>query len=457
MEAIGLARLARWIGADVPAGADDAVVTSVSTDTRALRPGAVFFALGGARHDGAAYARQAFARGARAVVASGEVDAGPGRPVLRVACARTALAALAAGYRAALGYRVVAITGSAGKTTTKDLLHHLLRGHLGAVKAPASFNNDVGVPLTLLSADRATDVAVVEVGTSGPGEIGRLGAIARPDVAVITCIAPAHLAGLGSIEGVATEKRSLLQHLRPGGVAVLNADDHRLRPALREGDRACGLGEGVAWRARVLGPHRARLASPAGDVSFDLPVPGEPFLRSALLALAAADALGVAPDRAAEALSTFRAPVGRMQVTRVGGVTLVDDTYNANPASVKASLETFAGLTTGGVVVLGGMNELGHDAAEHHRAVGRQAAGLAPRLLVTVGDDAREVAAGARAAGLAAVVEVATADDVLGALRPHLAPGRAVLFKASRGYRLERAVAATRAALTAAPPRARAA
>lgn len=457
MEAIGLARLARWIGADVPAGAGDVLLTSVSTDTRALRPGAVFFALGGARHDGAAFARQAFARGARAVVVAGEVDAGPGRPVLRVACARTALAAFAAGYRAALGYRVVAITGSAGKTTTKDLLHHLLRGHLGAVKAPASFNNDVGVPLTLLSADRATDVAVVEVGTSGPGEIGRLGAIARPDVAVITCIAPAHLAGLGSIEGVATEKRSLLQHLRPGGVAVLNADDHRLRPALRPGDRACGLGQGAAWRATALGPLRARLASPAGDVTFDLPVPGEPFLRSALLALAAADVLGVPPARAAEALSTFQAPVGRMQVTRAGGVTLVDDTYNANPASVKASLETFAGLATDRLVVLGGMNELGADAAEHHRAVGRQAAGLAPRLLVTVGDDAREVAAGARAAGLAAVVEVATADDVLGALRPHLAPGRAVLFKASRGYRLERAVAATRAALTAAPPRARAA
>lgn len=469
MDAITLGRLARWIGAegDVPAGRGDLLLTSVSTDTRTLRPGAVFFALSGEHHDGARFARDAFARGARAAVVDRDVDAGPGRPLLRVPCARAALAAFAAAYREALGFRVVAITGSAGKTTTKDLVHHLVRAGLGAVKAPASFNNDVGVPLTLLSADRATDVAVVEVGTSGPGEIARLAAIARPDVAVITCVAPAHLAGLGSVDGVAREKLSLLEALRPGGVAVLNGDDPRLRAAAAahaaagRAVRLCGLGDGVDWRARPLAPGarpRAAVRAPGGrDLVIEQPVPGEPFLRSALLALAAARELGLEPGEAAARLPSFRPPQGRMNVTEIGGVTLVDDTYNANPASMAASLATLASLAgpEERVAVLGGMAELGPDGAEHHRAIGREAARRGLRLLVTVGDDARAIARGAREAGLPPerVVEVERADQVLEAVRPLLVAGRVVSFKASRVHRLERAVAAARAWLVRSPRR----
>jgi UDP-N-acetylmuramoyl-tripeptide--D-alanyl-D-alanine ligase len=470
MESISLGQLARWISAEVPADARaDAVVTQVSIDTRTLRPGAAFFAISGESFDGARFVRQAFQRGARAaVVARGAaVDVGPGRPVLRVDDPKAALAALARAWRDALGFKVVAVTGSAGKTTTKDLLHHLLREHLGAVRAPASFNNDVGVPLTLLSTDRATDVAVVEVGTSGPGEIGRLGAIARPDVAILTCIAPAHLEGLGSIEGVAREKLSLLEHLRPGGAAVLNGDDLRLRGAASAlaaargagAARTVGLGAGLGWRARPLpapgGGGRHEVRGPDGErLVIAPPIPGEPFLRSTLLALAAADALGVPAARAAAALGSFRAPPGRMDVRDVRGVTLIDDTYNANPASVGAALETLAGLAAPDerLVVLGGMAELGRAAAEHHRTIGRAAARLGLARLVTVGEDAREVARGAREAGLAPgrIDELASADDVARALAPHLSRGRrAVLFKASRVHGLERAVAAVRALLVA--------
>jgi UDP-N-acetylmuramoyl-tripeptide--D-alanyl-D-alanine ligase len=192
-------------------------------------------------------------------------------------------------------------------------------------------------------------------------------------------------------------------------------------------------------------------------VLLERPVPGEPFLRSALLALAAADAVGVSARDAAARLPAFRAPTGRMNVTSIAGVTLVDDTYNANPASVAASLETLASLAAPAqrIAVLGGMAELGAAGPEHHRAVGRQAARAGLRLLVTVGDDARAIAQGAREAGLGAarVVEVASADDVAAAVRPHLAPGRVVTFKASRVHRLERAVAATRAALIIQPAR----
>lgn len=451
MEAIALGDVVRWLNAEVSgARREDLPLLSVSTDTRSLRPGALFFALDGESFDGTRFVREAFARGARAAVVprGREVDVGPGRTLLRVDDVRAALAALARGYRDALGFKVVAITGSAGKTTTKDLLYHLLRGKRGVVRAPSSFNNDIGVPITLLSADRATDVCVVEVGTSGPGEIARLGAIARPDVAVLTCIAPAHLAGLGSIEGVAREKLSLLEHLRPGGVAVLNGDDTRLAPAARAlaaargpaAVRTCGLGADLAWR-------------PSAALAGRLAVPGEPFLRSALLSLAAADALGV--DVGEDDLAGFRPPPGRMNVTSVLGHTLVDDTYNANPASVGASLQTLASIAGADerVVVLGGMAELGADGPEHHRAIGRDAARLGLRLLVTVGDDARQIAAGALEAGLAPerVVEVASADDVRAAVTPLLAPGRALLFKASRVHKLERAVAAVRDGLLARP------
>lgn len=470
MEAITLGRLARWIGAELPAGSDeDLPLLAVSTDTRSLRPGAVFFALSGDSFDGARFVPDAFARGARAaVVARGAaVDAGPGRIVLRVDEPRAALAALASAYRDWLGVKVVGITGSAGKTTTKDLVAHLLREHRGVVKAPASFNNDIGVPVTLLSADRATDVVVVEIGTSGPGEIARLAAIARPDVAVLTCIAPAHLDGLGSIEGVAREKLSLLEHLRPRGVAVLNGDDPRLRGgaaalvAVRGAAavRTTGLGEDVAWRARA-GRGGWTLETPSGGgLALDLSIPGEPFLRSAVLALAVCDALGVPPEVAARGLAGFRAPKGRMNLTTVAGVTLVDDTYNANPASMGASLATLASIAAPDerVVVLGGMAELGPDGAEHHRALGRDAARRGLAHLVVVGEAARAIAEGAREAGLdpARVTEVARADEVAAAVRRLLRPGRVVLFKASRVHSLERAVEAVRGLLV--PARARAA
>ncbi|MBI3723080.1 UDP-N-acetylmuramoyl-tripeptide--D-alanyl-D-alanine ligase [bacterium] len=481
MEALTLSRIARALGLEPPHGADSVVVGGVSTDTRTLRAGDVFFALPGARVDGSSFVEEAFARGARAAVASSAPDLGRSRPVLRVPDARAALGRFAASYRDAIGATVVAITGSAGKTTTKEMLFHMVSGERRTVRAPKSFNNDVGVPLTILDADRSTEVIVVEVGTNHPGEIDALGAIARPDVAAITCVAAAHLEGLGSIEGVAREKAALLRHLRPGGTAVLNADDMRVRgmaSALREarGEDSvvlAGFSDDASFHGRISASFLGDALTPGSIVlvktaplkgalagwtrrtpqQMVVPVPGHHNARNALIALACCEALGVNPARAAEALATFRAPEGRWNVETIAGVTLIDDTYNANPASVTAALETFASIgdPRGRIVVLGGMLELGAHAAEHHRAVGRWVARIGVEKLVTVGDEARWIAEGAVRGGLASgrVRHAGTASEVDPALRPSLRPGAAILFKGSRRCGLDEAVRAIRGRLEA--------
>ncbi len=326
------------------------------------------------------------------------------------------------------------------------------------MRAPKSFNNDVGVPLTILDADRSTEVIVCEVGTNGPGEIDRLGAIARPDVAAITCVAAAHLEGLGSIEGVAREKASLLAHVRRDGVAILNADDVRVRGmasamvATRGADSVvlAGFAADAEIRGRVAATVAGDSVASGSMIAIDrgprflVPLPGHHNARNAIIALACCQALGVNPYKAADALATFRPPEGRWNVETIAGVTLIDDTYNANPASVTAALETFAtiGDPQGRIVVLGGMLELGPHAAEHHKQVGRWVARIGVERLVTVGEEARWIAEGALAGGLASgrIRHAATPSDVDHEVRQSLRPGAAILFKGSRRCGLEAAV-----------------
>lgn len=467
MEAISLARVARALGVHAPHGAESILVHGVSCDTRTLRAGDVFFALAGAKHDGSAFVDEAFAKGARAVVASSAPDHARSRPLLRVPDARAALGRFAAFYRDEIGAKVVAVTGSAGKTTTKEMLFHMLKGERRVVRAPKSFNNDVGVPLTILDADRSTQVIVCEVGTNGPGEIDRLGAIARPDVAAITCVAAAHLEGLGSIEGVAREKASLLAHVRRDGAAILNADDVRVRgmaSALRDSRPDVDLVlAGFSNDADVQGRISATVdgdSVASGSIvavergpRFLLPLPGHHNARNALVALACCQALGVNPHRAADALATFRPPEGRWNVETIAGVTLIDDTYNANPASVTAALETFASIgdPQGRIVVLGGMLELGAHAAEHHKQVGRWVARIGVEKLVTVGEEARWIGEGALAGGMAQgrIRHASSPSDVDPAVRQSLRPGAAILFKGSRRCGLEEAVKLVRDRLEA--------
>ncbi|MCA8922159.1 MAG: UDP-N-acetylmuramoyl-tripeptide--D-alanyl-D-alanine ligase, partial [Planctomycetes bacterium] len=342
MEAVELGRLADVLGVSVPAEQRAWRLTGVSTDTRTLRVGDVFFALSGERFDGASLVAQAFARGARAVVGPAHSpECGPTRALLRVADTREALLRFAADYRQGLRARVVAITGSAGKTTTKELLASMLAGSLSVVRAPKSFNNEVGVPLTLLQADRATDVVVLEIGTSGPGEIARLAAVAQPDVSLVTLIAPAHLAGLGSVEGVAREKLSLAEAAR--AAVILNGDDPRLDAWSRAhpGITRCGFGPHNELRGELgIGARPQLTVSGRLDARLTLPLPGRGPALDALLALAACDALGVSPADAALGLRGFRGPQGRLHTVECPRHTLLDDSYNANPASMRASLGT---------------------------------------------------------------------------------------------------------------------
>jgi UDP-N-acetylmuramoyl-tripeptide--D-alanyl-D-alanine ligase len=466
-----LADLARAIGADVGSADPETWVRGVSTDTRTLRPGQAYFALRGEHFDGARFVQRAFAAGASAVVVAddAQLDAGDeaAGALLRVPDATRALGELACWWRQRAGFTVVAITGSAGKTTTKDMLYAMLRRERRAVRAVKSFNNDVGVPLTILSASVGTEVVVLEVGTNAPGEIAGLGAIARPDLVILTCIAPAHLEGLGSVEGVEREKLSLLDYLRPRGAVILNEDDPRLAAAAERLRRVsgtervigCSLGpaasatDACAWRARVRPGEPWRVATYHGGRAGPVlqpPVPGRPAALSAVLALAAADRLGVAPRLAARGLAGASATPGRMNVIRAGGVTILDDTYNANPASVRAALETLAALAPEPerVVVLGDMLELGQRSAELHHAVGAAAATQGVARLVCVGPQAAAAAAGARAAGMSSdqVRQVEHAGQVLDALGD-LPSHCTVLVKGSRGCRLERAVDALRRAL----------
>jgi UDP-N-acetylmuramoyl-tripeptide--D-alanyl-D-alanine ligase len=467
VEALPLRRIAQFLGLEALPSAQSVVVHGVSVDTRTLRAGDIFFAIPGAQKDGAAFVEEAFARGARAAVTQAPVETHAGRPVLRVPDSRAALGRFAAAYRDEIGAQVVAVTGSAGKTTTKEMIFHMLRGERRAVRAPKSFNNDLGVPLTILDADRSTEVVVVEVGTNHPGEIDRLGAIARPDVAAITCVAAAHIEHLGSIEGVAREKASLLAHLRPSGTAVLNADDVRVRGMAsavetklgRDAVVLAGFASDARLRGRVAAAFDGDSVIPGSIVLVDggpklvVPVAGHHNARNALIALACCQAVGIPGLRAAEALATFRPPEGRWNVETIAGVTLIDDTYNANPASVTAALETFAtvGEPAGRIVVLGGMLELGSHAAEHHRAVGRWVARIGVEKLVTVGDEARWIAEGAVQAGLASgrVRHAASPVEVDPVLRPSLRPGAAILFKGSRRCGLDEAVRLVRGRLEA--------
>jgi UDP-N-acetylmuramoyl-tripeptide--D-alanyl-D-alanine ligase len=468
MQPFTLGRLAQAIGAHCPRRAAS-IACGVSTDTRAIRPGDVFFALAGENFDGARFLAAASAGGAAAAVVPAGVSWEGDLPLLRVECTRRALLDFAGWYRRALGFKVVAVTGSAGKTTTKDLIHHLMAPHRETVKAIKSFNNEVGVPLTLLRATASTEVVIVEIGTNAPGEVRTLAEVAAPDVAVITCIGASHLEGLGGIEGVEREKLSLLESLREGGSIVLNGDDPRLR---RAGEAAavagadvtlCGLGSprrGSGWRE-----WRANITAREGSAwsastslegapgpALAVPLPGEHVVADALLALAVSERLEVAPAAAARSLRTFTPAPGRLGISEVGGVTVIDDTYNANPESMRAALDVLVSLAphAGRVAVLGGMLELGTHSADRHLALGALVARVGVSHLIAVGPHAEGIARGARAAGLseARVLYVPGVDQVPELLANRLVAGGAVLFKASRGVRLERALTPTFRLLT---------
>lgn len=426
-------------------GADVKVTAPAVLDGRQARPGGLFVAFAGEHADGHDFADQAGAAGAVAVLGSRPTTL----PTVVVQDTRAALQALAALVLARLrsGLTVAAVTGSQGKTSTKDLLAAVLAAAAPTVATTGSLNNELGVPITMLRADPATRFLVLEMGARHRGQLADLTRLVAPDLAVITNVGRAHLGKFGSRGAIARAKGELVQGLAPGGTAILNADDPRV-VAMRALTDGPVLTFGLAEHAdvRVLDPALDRLARPTftlrtpdGTARIALPLLGAHQAVNAAAAVAAGLAAGVPLERAAGALAEASLSRWRLELRELGcGAMLINDSYNAHPESMLAGLDTLAAVDgRRRIAVLGAMLELGEDSAAEHRAVGEYAAARAD-LVLAVGETARPIAAGACDRGLALADNAAAVDR----LRGRLGSGDVVLVKASRGARLDEVAAA---------------
>ncbi len=424
----------------------------LSTDSRTLEPGQVFVAIRGEHFDGNDFIDDALARGASVVVcARGRAKADDRALFVETGDTLRALGEIARAYRAQFEIPVVAITGSNGKTTTKDMLRAILDAHYGSTSVLATegnLNNLIGLPLTLGRLRSHHRAAVVEMGMNARGEIARLTEIARPTVGVITCVGAAHLEGLGSLDGVAEAKGELYAGLGAGATAVVNADDERVvRVAQRFRGRRISFGRSGDVRATNVEPlavdrTRFHLVCEAGSASVEMGFGGAHNVANALAATAAALAIGVDLKRIVEGLSRAAPPPMRLASERLeNGVVLVNDAYNANPSSLRAALRALADLAPERVIiVLGEMRELGRRAAELHERAGADIAALRPVLLCASGAYARAVREGAVRGGLDANAAQAFDDheEIARAVAGVWRRGDIVLVKGSRGARMER-------------------
>jgi UDP-N-acetylmuramoyl-tripeptide--D-alanyl-D-alanine ligase len=451
MIGLSLSEVAELTGGALTGAAGARVTGKVTLDSRAVAPGDLFVAVVGERVDGHDFLGAAAAAGAVAALSTRADDA---LPTVVVDDPVLALGRLATGVHARLtagGLRTLGITGSSGKTSTKDLLGQVLATAGPTVSPPGSYNNDIGLPLTVLDADEETRFLVLEMGSRGPGHIARLCRIARPQIGVVLNVGSAHLGEFGSPEGTARAKGELVVALPEDGTAVLNADDPRvLGMASRTRARVLTTGRGPdagvrATRGAVDEQGRAIFDLQVGEETHPvhLQVVGEHQVANALSAAGAALAAGMSPADVAAALSAATARSRwRMEVDRrADGVTVVNDAYNANPESMRAALAALTGLPADRrIAVLGAMGELGADAPAEHERLGRDAAAAGIDLIVAVGPDAVGIAEGAAAAGRRTGEESVHVPDRAAArqlLSEVLRPGDVVLLKASRAYGLE--------------------
>ncbi len=434
-------------------------IGKVTTDSREMSPGDLFVALPGERVDGADFVGEAFRKGALAAIVSEEgalrvpETVPAARPIFVVRSPVEALGDLAHAHRLRMRQiPLVGITGSSGKTSTKEMLSGLLASGRNVLRNPGNRNNLIGMPLALLTLSGEHDVAVMEMGTNQPGEISRLASIAAPDIGIVTNIAPAHLQGLGSLEGVAREKGDLFRALPESGTAVVNATDLRV---VREAGRcrALKIFFGAAlneFSGRIFSMDdrgmRIAVRTPSGEFVSTLPVTGEHHLMNALAATAAAYVLGMRPPELAEGFSSFASAPGRFHSVPIrGGGLLLDDSYNANPASMETAIRNLRILRGGrrSVAILGDMLELGEVSASSHFRIGHLLAGAGVDLLLTFGEEAAQIARGALEGGMDPERVAHTGDKerlktmVLETLRD----GDVILVKGSRGMHLEEVTA----------------
>ena len=455
METRSLKFVADACAADIRRGAGDLPIRNACIDSRGARPGDLFFAIKGERFDGHDFVSEVAARGVAAVVVEQKkVPASlPDCAVLVVADTRAALGRFAAVYRREFQLPVIAVAGSNGKTTTKELLAAVLRQKLATLWSEASFNNDIGVPLTLLRLDRSHQAAVLEAGTNHPGELAPLVEMIRPRYGVLTNIGREHLEFFGNLAGVAQEEGCLADLLPADGKLWVNGDNawtDQIAKRTRATVVRIGFGERNDWRARSIRLDKNgvtfRVEAPRVDWAgeYRINLLGRHQVTNALFAAAVSEELGLGRLALRDGLAECQPPRMRLQFWEANGVRVLDDAYNANADSTLAALETLSGLPLQGrrVAVLGDMNELGADSEAAHAEVGRRAAELGVGQLFAVGKMAAVTARAAREAGLARVIEFADVEAAVNAVKGFLKAGDVVLLKASRASRLER-IAAT--------------
>lgn len=447
-----------WTSADAAAATrgraqGDWTATGVSIDTRTLGPGDLFVALTDVR-DGHDFVAQALAKGAGAALVSRIPDGvAPDAPLLIVPDVLAALEDLGRAGRARMTGKVIAITGSVGKTSTKDMARVALTGQGRVHAAEASYNNHWGVPLTLARMPRDTDFAIIEIGMNHPGEIAPLSRIARPHVAMITTVAAAHLEAFGAIEGIAREKGAIFEGLESIGHAII-PEDLPVTPILRDCADAAGalvLGFGRDGQAKLVqarpegGALRCRARIAGQTVDFTLQTTGAHFAMNAVGVLAALASAGADVTEAGKRLGDWRPPAGRGAVEDLAGIRLIDDAYNANPTSLSAGLATLAGLEGGRrVAILGDMLELGADEMAMHRAMADDAAMARIDLVHSAGPRMRHLHDALPAARRGIWAD--TAAELAGRVDELVAPGDIVLIKGSKSSKISTVVDALRKA-----------
>jgi UDP-N-acetylmuramoyl-tripeptide--D-alanyl-D-alanine ligase len=438
------------LGADPPCnpGGSTPAITGVCTDSRTIAPGDCFFAIGGERFDGHDYVGPALARGAACAVVSRDVDTAG--PILRVTDTIEALGRLAREYRRMNGFKVIAITGSVGKTTTRQIVHHVLSRRFRARQARKNFNNMIGLPLTLLDGGPDDDVLVTELGANHPGEIACLTRIAEPDVAVVTNVHPAHLEGFGDLATIVREKTAIAEGLGDDGVLIVDGDISSLVEAARATGkpfRTFGKTATARYRAEEVAMTGLTSSFAIDGARIDLPLPGPGNVDNAVAAWAVCDCLGVTLAQFAEALSSLSGVAMRAEPAQIGTLTVLNDCYNANPASMVNALTILRGLRADSasgdrrrlVFVCGEMAELGPQTEALHAELGKAVAQTGVDLLLAVGASTRITAQTAQASEEVPARCVCFEDTaaLCDSLQRYVEEDDIILVKGSRTARLE--------------------
>lgn len=454
MQQFTITDLARIIGATFQASNSVSHVpsfTAVSTDSRKTKAGDCFFAIVGENFDGHDYVGEALAKGAVCAVVSHEVDVeeATGKCWLRVEDTVKALGDLAREYRRQAGFKVVAITGSVGKTTTRQIIYHALSRRFRVYQSPASFNNNIGLPLTLLGADPHDQIVITELGSNHPGEISCLTRIAEPDIAIVTNVHPAHLEGFGDLQTIVQEKSSIAEGLRPGGVFIINGDFETLVHICRTRGRrfkTFGKSDVCDYRAKNVHSDATVNRFTIDDTEIVLPLAGPGNVDNTLAAWAVCHTLGLGIEDFARALENLPPVSMRAEVLQIGTLTVLNDCYNANPASMRNALSILAQLDSNQIrrriFICGDMAELGQHAECLHAELGETIAQAGVNVLLAVGPLAK-IAAEAAEASAEYNIQTGCFPDAKSAcqnLHEFIADTDIILVKGSRVAKLETVV-----------------